>query len=1276
MTFERPVLGKRPVSGGCRHRRAGWIVLLIGAFCSEFAAADDATDFFEAKIRPVLASTCFRCHGGLKAGGTLHVDSREALLKGGESGPAIVPGNPEESLLIQAIKHEDGVSAMPPEKDKTLRPDQIADFVTWVRAGAAWPEKTAAFEFEQHWAFEPVRDKVPPAVQDKNWPQTSVDYFVLAKQEAAGVRPAARADKLTLIRRVTFDLTGLPPTPEEIDAFVQDSSPRAFDAVIERLLASSAYGERWGRHWLDVVRYADTAGETADYPVRDAWRYRNYVIDSFNADKPYDEFLREQIAGDILAEQGPRERYAERAVGTGFLAISRRFGFDSENYHHLTIQDTIDTLGQCVLGLSLGCARCHDHKFDPVSLQDYYGLYGIFESSSYAFPGAEQKQRSRAMMPLMPQSDARQKWTAFDQRVYELVRKLSAQSPTAPPAILRSLDDLDGDFEMQGPAAGGSKGVLVGPWAWSGDISVTASAQSPFKRVYLLGKLGTNLSKNGNAYHLGRAIHPSRTRQNCPTLFVNLEFRVAAAPAGQHRVWVADTDHRAVAELWISKDGLSVKSGDRFELVSPIKSGEWHSLQLTFDLERREMSGLVQGPNETSNIPAQPFAFDWSGSIDYIGLNSVPDTADSKLPVLEIDNLAIQNTPFPAAMPTTAGPSIDLAGLTQQLKQLAGQDGNFESQNVDAAPDIPWTAGPNSVVKIAAIAQSPFQNLFSLGSRGIRMPNRAEYDGYGQVLAMDWKPESTERLYASVDFSCATDAAGGMGSWRFYLGHGPGVSAAVELFFNGHEVTKRSGDAREVVRPLRVGEWYQLQLSLNLKERSYTGVISSFTDRTEFAGAFATGWDGHLDYTFIDSYGDRPGVRPELHADNFTISETSLSPTNGLPITADGPDDERRKKVVEVRAAIKGINEGVESARQELAALFTTGPCEMAYGVVEGTPHNARIQIRGEPDQPGAEVPRGFVKVLGGGTLPNEAKGSGRLELAQWITRSDNPVTSRVMANRIWQNHFGTGLVKTPNDFGVRGLKPTHPELLDHLAQEFVRGGWSIKKLHRLILRSATYQLAGTLAVAAADTGAGNNPSAETQVVSQDLLASFPRRRLSAEEIRDSILTISGELDATQGKEHPFPPPASWGYSQHGPFNAVYDHDRRSIYLMTQRLKRHPFLGLFDGADPNTTTAIRTSTTVPTQSLFFFNDPFVHTKAGKCAERLRSANPDEPAQVECAVRLVLGRMPSADERADAVEFLQAYRTELVAAGQNNVEVQSLAAYVRTLFGSNEFLHVD
>jgi hypothetical protein len=322
-----------------------------------------------------------------------------------------------------------------------------------------------------------------------------------------------------------------------------------------------------------------------------------------------------------------------------------------------------------------------------------------------------------------------------------------------------------------------------------------------------------------------------------------------------------------------------------------------------------------------------------------------------------------------------------------------------------------------------------------------------------------------------------------------------------------------------------------------------------------------------------------------------------------------------------------------------------------------------RIQKRGEPDQLGEEVPRGFIHVLGQSTLPPEVKGSGRLELAWWLTRSDNPLTPRVMANRVWQYHFGRGLVMTPNDFGTRGLPPTHPDLLDHLAAELIRSGWSIKSLHRRIMLSATYQQGP----AAAHDGGTDTTS---------LYVGFPRRRLSAEEIRDAILAVSGELDRSKADAHPFPSPINWGFTQHGPFSAVYDHNRRSIYLMAQRLKRHPFLALFDGADPNASTADRLETTVPTQALFFLNDPLIHTKAEAWAARLQGGRADDVQRIDLAWQQAYGHVPTEAERAEAAEFLLAYRTGLTEANMNNVEPRALAAYLRTIFASNEFLHVD
>jgi len=1239
-------------------------VYLVAMIASRAAQADD--ELFEKQIRPVLVDTCLRCHGDTKMSGELRVDSREMLLEGGDSGPAIVPGKPDESLLIGAIRRHSDVSAMPPEEEDALRADQVASFVRWVKAGAAWPAKSAKFETAKHWAFEPIHDVRSPSVEDEKWGKTSVDAFIRAKQESAGTEPVQAADKLTLIRRATFDLTGLPPTPEEVEAFLQDTSPRAFERVVDRLLESSAYGERWGRHWLDIVRYADTAGETADYPVPLAWRYRNYVIDAFNADKPYDEFLREQIAGDVIASDGPSERYAERVTATGYLAISRRFGFDSENYHHLTIQDTIDTLGQSVIGLSLGCARCHDHKFDPVSTNDYYALYGIFDSSRYPFPGSEQKQKVRSMTPLVPPSESQRQWRSYEARVATLSNKLAKQKQPVPAVVLRSLTDIDGDFELQAPAAGGSNGVLVPPWLYRGNIAVTTTAQSPFKNLYPSGKVGANVPAGAGPYRISQAVYPRRSSDTSDLLYVNLDFRVSTSDnnaKGLHRFWIGSMPASPAVEVLISLDTVSLRIGETVESICALKPGEWHNLQLTLDLKGHRVSGRIGLPGTITEFSGKSLSQKFSGTVDFVVLESFGQT-DTNLPAIEFDNLGVQTALISPAVTESPGFSAaaeqpDPVALNEQLQTLLESDGDFELQTEDAPPESPWNPGPNSVVKLSANSQSPFQNLFPSGEFGLHMPNRSEYDGFGLTLA-NVKQETTETLFASFDFRCASTDAGGDGSWRYYLGQGPGLSAAVELYFNGSEFFRRSGNTSDIVAPLVVGQWYQVQLALDLKAKTYTGVLASLAGKIDFGGQLASGWDGIIDYSFIDSFGHLDGVRPSLDVDDFVVSNKPLPSLDSTAMkVTDASIAERRSKVQEIRQRLVVLKASAEETKQELETLLAEGPFAMTYGMAEGTPHNVRIQIRGEPDQLGEEVSRGFLQALGGGPLSAEAEGSGRLELAQWLTRPDNPLTARVMANRIWQYHFGRGLVKTPNDFGLRGLPPTHPELLDHLAAQFVRSDWSVKAMHRLVMFSSTYQLASL---------------AEATPI--DLYASFQRRKLSAEEIRDSILAVSGELDSMPAKEHPFPTPISWGFTQHGPFSAVYDHNRRSVYLMTQRLKRHPFLALFDGADPNATTAQRLGTTVPTQALYFLNDPFVHAKSEQWATRLMEATTVPIERIELAYLRTFGRIPTEIERAEAIDFLAAYRAELVTMERKDVETLSLAAYLRTLIGSNEFLHVD
>jgi len=1148
-------------------------------------------------------------------------------------------------------------------------------FMLWVlvRVPCVWGAEPSS-----HWAFKPVLDPAPPIVKQGSWCRTPLDRFVLASMESRGVTPAAETQRRVWLRRVAFDLTGLPPTADEADAFESDPAEDAYERAVDRLLGSPAYGEKWGRHWLDVVRYADTAGETADYPVPVAWRYRDYVIASFNHDKPYDEFIREQVAGDILARSGPPERYRERVTATGFLAVSRRFGFDSENYHHLTLQDTIDTVGQGVLGLTLGCARCHAHKYDPVPLADYYALYGIFESTRFPFPGSEQKQRHRALTPTVPVSESAPRWREFEVRVAQLTRRLEQLKKSAPSAVLRSLDDMDGDFEMQAPASGGSKGVLVAPWIYEGPIAVTTDAQSPFRNGHPTGRVGASIPAGKASWRIAQEIPPGL--RSVPgfqkRFFVLFDVRSGVeAETGQAEqgLVLEPAQGRPWARVLIGSQSVRLADGAPVTLPKP---GGWNQVCLEVDRERRQISGTVSIPGDVRSLGTVALGVESALDIPWLSLGSFG--GERTHASLALDNVCVQEKPFP---PVTTDAPAPIAGrgdpeaVAREMAEWMGIDGDFELQRDHQAPESPWGPGPNSQVRIEPGAQSSWKNLFPAGLRGIRLPGGGAYNGFGQTLPRRWETAKTPRLHGAFDFRPASGAESG--TWRFYLGHGAGGSAAVELHFNGTTFHARHGDERVKVGPVTAGQWHQVRYELDLVARRYRGVLLTPGGRHEFEGAVAAGWDGQIDYTFIDSYGHVNGVRCELDADNFVVGEKPLGAVDAVAGAVAEAGD-RRARIAELKAKQAGFDAEAAEVRRELETLLVEGPVELAYAVSEGTPRDSRIQLRGDPDQPGDTVRRGFPRVLGGRPLPENLEGSGRLELAQWLTDPGNPLTARVMVNRIWQYHFGTGLVATPNDFGLRGQKPLDPALLDYLASRFVASGWSVKTMHRLIVCSATYRQASRgmermeaprvamsddCPVVGADSGVRSGQAEDGG------WTPFNRRRLTAEELRDAILEASGGLDHAAGAGHPFPTPTSWGFTQHGPFGAVYGHERRSVYLMTQRIQRHPFLALFDGADPNASTAGRRMTTVPTQALYFLNDPFVHAAAARLARRATAAAPDDAGRVVAVYRSVLGRSPDAGEQEDARQLLTECR-------QRGVEGDPLAVLARVLFSGNEFLTVD
>ena len=973
------------------------------AISCQQTGASDQDDFFETKIRPALVNSCLRCHGELKSSAKLRVDSREALVRGGESGPAIVPGMPAESLLIRAIQRHEDVSAMPPEKEKALTPTQIAAFVAWVNDGASWPAKTARFEAARHWAFEPIRDVPVPAVKDAAWVKTSVDPFIRLKQESAAASPSPLADKLTLIRRATFDLTGLPPTPEETQAFLRDTSPQAFEAVVDRLLKSPHYGEHWGRHWLDLVRYADTAGENSDHPLPHAWRYRNWVIKAFNQNQPFDEFIREQIAGDLLALEGPVDAYADKVVATGYLAIARRFGHDIDKDMHLTYEDTIDTLGKSILGLTIACARCHDHKFDPISDRDYYGLYGIFESTKFAFPGCEPKQQPRDLVPLLPPDE-------FARSIKPMLDRVAMLD-----ASIKQVSDDIADSARQLKETATKKVTVLS----SGVIDDSSAAAFVAQWKSEQSSVVEIPVKRGDVIQLSvtpKANHGADSTQ--------VEFAIAEVGGGQ-------------------------RSWDVADLIDDFTAGNPHA--------------------DRHGHPATWAFFDVRDGFAFL-----PE-------------------------------SLDVIDGRRELKAWRNGDTPSIFVNTSKEPVKVWT---------------------TLAARSFFM-----HPGPSGPVAIAWL--------------CPLDGAVKI-SGRITDAHpgGDGVGWVVEQF----HAPSPADPANEK--------------SLN------------------FASAFVRTAEQRQSLKF------------------FQKQRADLAPHLAVPI---------------------------------------------GYAVVEGDAKNTRLQKRGEPTDLGDEIPRKFLDVLGGQKL-QDAKASGRKELAAWLTGPTNPLTARVFVNRVWQWHFGHGLVSTPSDFGSRGTLPTHPELLDHLATEFVRSGWNVNALHRRIMLSATYQTSSTPAT----------------VAPVELYASVARRRLTAEELRDALLMVGGQLDPLPGEAHPFPPESTWGFSQHGPFAAEYDTSKRSVYVMQKRNRRTRFFSLFDGADPNASTPVRDVTIVPTQALFFLNDPILHSSAEKLAARLATL-PTERERIELAYGTVFGRPPTEDQIVDAGEFLRE---------------NSWAAYCRVLLSSNEFLFVD
>lgn len=1022
--------------------------LLLAAMCAAVGlgqekrtatVSEEQAAFFEKRVRPLLYNRCFSCHGEKQQQGGLRLDSLAAILKGNASGPALVAGKPEESLLVHVIRYDHRVKMPPTGK---LKNEEIETLVEWVKMGAPWPGakpgesgrpavRTGEFVITEanrrFWAFRPVRKPPPPPVKNVGWVRSPIDRFILAKLEQKGLAPAPPAEKRALLRRVYFDLIGLPPRPEEVQAFVADRSPDALAKVVDRLLASPHYGERWARHWLDVARYADSNGLDENLAFGNAWRYRDYVVKAFNQDKPFNQFITEQLAGDLMPTDDDDLRN-ERITATGFLSLGPKVLAEQDKPKLVMdiVDEQIEVTSKAFMGLTVACARCHDHKFDPISTRDYYALAGIFKST-------------RTMRDL-----------GFVSRVHE--------RPLMTPAF--------------------------------------------------------------------------RQEQ------VEHEKRLAAA-----RESLKTAREQGNAEL------TALLRRDRERLIA----AGWE---------------LAQQPPVVSlaDSPAQP--------------------GEPSRIVVEAEKYDRGNV------------NRDFVAYGQGIGVIhsPGTPPDFAEWDVN----LPESGVYQIELRYAAAEPRPVRLL--LNSRIIRENAAGQVTGSWQPDGQRWEAQGRFRLQAGKNtLRIERDS---------YIPHFDKI-LLVPLSASG--ATVRTAEEIAAEQGVPVG-------------------LTQLTAKRIREGKFES----------LDAVREAWSKYPAL---------------NALP---EKPED------YYTDVARDGFKRA-EAALKEIESKAPTPP--MALAVEDGTVEDVRVHLRGSTLTLGDTVPRRFLTVLAGDAQPPlPKKSSGRLELAQWLTSPKHPLTSRVLVNRVWQIYFGQGLVRTPDNFGLLGERPTHPELLDWLAATFMEQGWSLKKLHRTIILSSAYQMS-----------VANNTKAQKTDPDNRLLWRMNRRRLQAEAVRDAILSVSGRLDPAIGGSLLTTPNNDYVTNDQSGNGAGYNSSRRSIYLPIIRNALFDMFQAFDMGDPSTVNAQRATTIVASQALYLMNSPFVLEQSRHFAQSLLdNAGMEDAARLRSAYLRALGRSPSPAESARLLDYLKRYEAAL-SESEPDAAKRRLAAWqslCQILFASNEFIYLN
>jgi hypothetical protein len=1108
-------------------------LFLFIASASVLAAELDAAKLFHEQVAPILVKNCVECHNDVTTKGGLNMGTLADVLRGGDDGPALVPGKAAESSLYTMIVPETaGEKPEMPKKKPSLSTAETDLIKRWIEMGAAWPQEIVLKEKPKgdvtHWSFLPLKASR----------HHSIDAFITDKLKEKKLTMNPPADARTFIRRASFDLIGLPPTPEEAATFEKEfakDQDASTERLIDRLLASPRYGERWARHWLDVVRFAESHGFEMNRVRPNAWPYRDYVINALNMDKPYDQFVREQIAGDQLGAD----------EGTGFLVAGAWDQVKSPdpvlrmNQRADEMHDLVSTTGSTFLGLTIGCARCHDHKFDPVLQTDYYRVRAIFEGVQHA----ERELRPADAEQLLKQADrVRAEIATIDaalarfQPRAQLTKRVLVDDDLPPP----TKPDAIGCVQIEQPTNGKpieySPGTAPGQAADPGD--------------------STRLPNLGESYRYWKAEKDAAAQD-----FFSWNPRVT----GKQRIWIswaAWTTHAKDARYILDLDGDANTQGDQKEIASVDQS------------KFADGRGAIPGEKRWSGFK---YAGTYALTQDSIlilrsGKQGGPTVADAVL--------------FEAA---DGSPPADQPHLRAPVTHLANHE-NFDAVKARFVRfTIHATNGAQPCIdELEVFATGKQPRNVALAKHGAKVTASDVYsDGANPIHQI---AHANDGLYGNAKSWIAKNAGKGWLQVEFLR----------EETINSVVWSRDRGDSKQ-------GKVYQDRLPTDyLIETSLDGkawqAVASSADR--------------LPVEYRDRIRDIP-----------TLS--GVSSDNASTV----------KKHSEQRSAL-----------QRTLKELTKFP--MAYlGRFDQPGPTFRLQ-RGDPLTPQEEVAPGALSQFGTKLdLPKDMpEPERRLALAKWLTDPQNPLTARVMVNRIWHYHFGTGIVDTPSDLGFNGGKPSHPELLDWLAREFMQHGWSMKEMHRLIMKSAAYR----------QSSAANDANMQADSGAR-LLWRFPTRRIEAEPLRDAILAVSGVLDLTMGG------PGFDLFAPNDNYVKVYqskqefgpDTFRRMVYQSKPRVQLDDTFGAFDVPDAGQIAPRRTSSTTPLQALNFLNSTFAMQQSELLAARLeKESGKQAAAQVTRAFQLTYQRDPQADELAASTKLISQH---------------GLVMFCRALFNTSEFM---